>query len=95
MSISEYKALASCGWRTAPEIIERWNAQNGTDEFPTIAGQILARLGLHEQGFYRTPKASGRPCLYSPAAQSIITDELQRRLIAAADFQRVPPAGRG
>lgn len=74
--LAEFEVLRSYGWRTAAEIIEQWNAENGTDENPTIAGQLLARMGLHRREDLRTPKKPGRQCLYSPEAQVLIRREL-------------------
>ena len=76
--------LKSVGWKSAIEIIEKWNRDNGTNEHPTIAGQLLARLGLHENAEYRFKNT--RPTLYSRLAQITIYDELKQRKFHMSKF---------
>lgn len=71
--------LIDCGWRTAEQIITRWNAQKQRNEYPTLAGHMLANLGKHTDATLRTPKVQGQSCLYSPAAQALIWDALDKR----------------
>lgn len=67
------------GWLSAQEIVDSWHAATGVREPPTMAGQILARDGLHRDPEMRLEKVSGRPALYSPAAQQIIFIGLEER----------------
>jgi len=76
---SEREVLIHMGWKTADQIIKEWNQATQASEHPTIAGQMLARMGLHTQGTLRTPKVPGKPCLYSPTAQGLIRDALHKR----------------
>lgn len=71
--------LIDCGWQTAEQIITHWNAQKQRNEYPTLAGHMLASLGKHTDATLRTPKVQGQSCLYSPAAQALIWDALEKR----------------
>jgi len=76
---AEASLLIEAGWLTAAQIIQAWNAEHGCEEHPTIAGQLLAREGLHLNKTLRTPKVAGKSCLYSPKAQAIIAEALGAR----------------
>ena len=71
--------LIDCGWKTAEQIITHWNAQKQRNEYPTLAGHMLASLGKHTDATLRTTKVHGQSCLYSPAAQALIWDALEKR----------------
>lgn len=68
------RSLQKNGWKTATAIIDEWNSDL-KEEHPTIVGQIIARLGLHNEGSIRS-KEHG---LYSPTAQSLVDGVLRER----------------